>query len=163
MRTIPTLIATSLTVALAAADGLGVEEPRVAAQLLFGTAGFEPGLAVEMALGRLDHAIIGRPEVFVNEDGKIGGGLTVGWDIGDRLILDGDDLMVGPRVVYHNGDDHGWELSAAAIYSLPMFNARAPHHVQVIAAGGIMEDKEGDDDSEMRFGVTFGASYAYQF
>jgi hypothetical protein len=162
------LVAVSVSSGVAADRvGLGGDDlanPRIVPQILFGTSGFEPGVAAEWRF-TADRMALVRPEVFINEDGRIGGGVSLGYELGFHLP-DGHSLSIGPRIVFHNSDDSGWEGDAMVIYHM---NVRPDgqatrHYIDVIGAVGVLEDKSKDDDnSEARGGASIGLAYGFQF
>lgn len=144
-----------------AGDDLG--NPRLVGQVLFGTSGFEPGLAVEWRYSA-KHTMLVRPEVFLNEDSRPGGGVALGCELGFLGLPSGHAITMGPRIVYHNSDDSGWEADALAIYH---YNLRSDahatgHYLEVIGGLGILEDKR-DSDSSARLGTSVGVAYGFQF
>ncbi len=144
-----------------AGDDLG--NPRLVAQVLFGTSGFEPGVAVEWRFSDKYTALV-RPEVFLNEDSRPGFGVSLGCELGFLGLPQGQAITVGPRVVYHNSDDSGWAGDVLAIYH---FNLRSDghatgHFLEAIGALGVLEDKR-DDNSGARLGASVGVAYGFQF
>ncbi len=136
--------------------------PRLVAQALVGTSGFEPGIAAEWRLGH-DADIVVRPEVFLNEDADVGGGASLSWELRFLDLPDRQSLTVGPRVVYHNSDDSGWEADAMAIWSLDFCTQpRGRHYLEVIGAVGVRQDEpDGKDDTKL--GASIGVGYGFQF
>lgn len=144
-----------------AGDDLG--NPRLVAQILFGTSGFEPGVAVEWRCSD-KHTLLVRPEVFLNEDNRPGFGVSLGCELSFLGLPQGQAITVGPRVVYHNSDDSGWAGDALAIYH---FNLRSDghatgHFLEAIGALGVLEDKR-DNNSGARLGASVGVAYGFQF
>jgi len=135
--------------------------PRLVAQALVGTAGFEPGVAVEWRFG--PYHVLVRPEVFINEDSDVGFGASVGWELRFFDLPKRQAITVGPRVVNHNSDDYGWGADAMAIWHFDLMpSQRSRHFLEVIGTVGVIEeDKNGDDDVEPAFSV--GAGYGFQF
>ena len=109
-------------------DGPGM--PRGVAQILVGSAGFEPGIAAEWRW-RSEPAMQVRPELSINDNGRVGAAVSLSWGLrsssNDRFALPGgSDIFIGPRVAFHNRDVDGWEVGAIGIYSLaldPYFRA----------------------------------------
>ncbi len=137
--------------------------PRLVVQALVGTSGFEPGIAAEWRLR--DQDIVLRPEGFISEDGRVGGGASVNWNLRFFDLPDNQRLTVGPRVVYHNSDDSGWEADALAIWHLDLVpSQRGRHFLEVIGALGVLQNKEeGPDYNDAEFGASIGVGYGYQF
>lgn len=150
----------------AAADRDGDPDvyPRVVAEVLFGTSGFEPGLAAEWRFASGGTLMMVRPEVLINEDGRPGGAVSLNWMPDDLLSLpDMHSLSFGPRLAYHNSDDSGWEGALLAIWHINIApgNDRR-HYIEVIGAAGILEDKR-DNHDDTRFAGTVGVGYGFQF
>lgn len=137
--------------------------PRLVVQALVGTSGFEPGIVAEWRLH--DHEIMLRPEVFISEDGRPGAGGSINWNLSLLNLPDSQYLTVGPRVVYHNSDDSGWEADALVIWNLDLNTSqRGRHFLEVIGALGVLQDKENDDGANKAVvGASIGAGYGYQF
>ena len=135
--------------------------PRLVAQALVGTAGFEPGVAVEWRFGP-SHLLV-RPEVFISEDHDLGLGGSIGWECSFLNLPERHAITVGPRIVYHNSDDYGWGADAMAIWHFDLVpSQRGRHFLEVIGTvGAIEEEKRGDNDVEPGFSV--GAGYGFQF
>jgi hypothetical protein len=149
--------------------------PRLAGQILVGSAGFEPGVAGEWTF-KTDVPIRVRPELFISTHHDPGIGCSVTWAIAEGKLPNEQRLFIGPRLAYHNDDhrhgnegrgrgdgdneDHfGWEASAFGYYEFPIVPSHPGHHyIEAIGGLGILEKH---DDPE--FGVTIGAAYAYQF
>ena len=143
---------------LTAAD----DDLRIVPQLVVGTAGIEPGVALEYRTANLNHMVI-RPEVFINEDSRIGGGGALLFEMSETFDLPkAHALAFGPRVVAHNSDDTGWEVDAMATYgvSLGSMTESTRHTVGVLAAAGVRKDKEHD---ETRLGANAGVFYSFRF
>lgn len=154
-----------LLCAVQAATAAVVEGPdntRVVGQVTIGRAGWEPGVAGEFPVSLGGFPLLARPEVFINDDVKIGGGAAALWSLRIEQLPRGHMFLLGPRVVYHNADDWGWEGSAMALYSFPLRNASTHHHLELIATLGFMEDKR-EDDSDLTLGGSGGVAYAWQF
>jgi hypothetical protein len=135
---------------------------RIVPQLMVGTAGFEPGLAMEWR-GRKHLSFVVRPEVFVNEDGGVGGGGAFLVDMSAQFDLNPRHaLAVGPRVVHHNSDQYGWEADALATWSYDLVGADRSwqHAIGVLGAVGVVDDKEHDDYD---LGLTAGVFYSFWF
>ncbi len=160
MRILASFILCCMSLALHA-QAIDELSPRLSAQLLVGTAGFEPGLAAEWRWRQSEGALSARPEIFVNDDGRIGGGASLGWRVDWSGMNTRHDLTIGPRIVFHNSDDDGWEASAMAIYAIPITSIQPERHfIQVIGAVGVLEDTD-DDDTDIA--ATMGAAYALRF
>jgi hypothetical protein len=149
------LLAVSMAVACAADSDI-----RLIPQLAVGTSGFEPGLALEWR-GSNHVDMIVRPELLISEDGDIGGGGSVLYDLTPKLGLRAEQsVAVGPRVVYHNAEDTGWEASALGTWSYDL--SRGPdswqHAVGVLAALGLSQDRRHDDAD---IAATAGVFYAF--
>jgi len=142
---------------LAAADG----SIRVAPEVLVGTPGFEIGVAMEFRSDSWEGITV-RPELLLNNDGKIGGGAAILWSLTDTIDLpERQDLAVGPRLIYHNSDDDGFEVSAMGMWSITVGAApTSPHAIEVLAALGVLQDREHDDAD---IAASAGAAYAYRF
>lgn len=143
---------------LTAAD----DDLRIVPQLVVGTAGIEPGVALEYRTANLDHMVL-RPEVFLSEDSRIGGGAALLYEIGDMFELPrAHALAIGPRFVAHNSDDTGWELDAMATYGVSLSSMTQPwrHALGVLAAVGVRNDKVHD---ETRIGANVGIYYSFRF
>jgi hypothetical protein len=152
---------------LSAADNLGIDSnyPRVGAEVLFGTSGFEPGITAAWRFhSGASTTMIVRPEVTISEDGRPGAALSVDWNLDFFNLPRNQTLAIGPRIAYHNSDDHGWEGSLFGLYSFDFMNDHPGHHFfEIIGAAGIVEDKSNDNDKATRFAGTIGVGYAYQF
>jgi hypothetical protein len=137
--------------------------PRVGAQVLAGTSGIEPGIFAEWRLSEANLQL--RPEVFINEDGKVGAGGSVGWEPGFLHLPEHNTLAIGPRVVFHNSDDSGWEVDLMAIWSMDLVpSQRGRHFLEFIGAiGALEEEEEDDDDEETVVGASIGIGYGFQF
>lgn len=149
------------TGALSAVDEKNDGVPRVVANLLFGTAGFEPGLAAEWRFTP-QHLLV-RPEVVLNEDHRPGFGASVGWELDFLGLPERQHLTIGPRVFYHNSEDYGWGVDGLVIWHFDLVpSQRGRHFLEVIGALGAIEaEKSGDNDTEL--GVTVGVGYGFQF
>lgn len=137
--------------------------PRVGAQVLAGTSGIEPGAFAEWRLSK--PGLLLRPEVFINEDGKVGGGGAVAWEPGFIDLPERHTLALGPRLVFHNSDESGWELDLLAIWSFDLVpSQRGRHYLEIIGAVGALEEEEdNDDDEETVVGASIGIGYGFQF
>lgn len=135
--------------------------PRVGAQVLAGTSGIEPGAFAEWRLS--EPGLLLRPEVFINEDGHIGFGGAVAWEPGFINLPERHALALGPRLVYHNSDESGWELDLMGIWSFDLVpSQRGRHYLEVIGAIGALEE-ENDGDEETEVGASIGIGYGFQF
>lgn len=152
----PLLLAATAITGHAADDSLSLVP-----QVLVGSSGFEPGLAVEYRPAGESRLIV-RPEVFISEDERIGAGGAVLWDIRSSTRLpDRHSLAFGPRVVYHNSDDHGLEIAGLGIYGFDLGGDRSwRHSLEAFAAIGTVRDRKHDD---MDMGITIGGAYAFRF
>ena len=161
---VPTLLSCCVCSVITAADGPHNDGlPRVVAQVLIGTSGFEPGVAAEWRFG--DYGMLVRPEVFINEDANAGGGASIGWELSFLPMMEGSCITLGPRVVYHNSDDKGWEADALAIWHCDLVpSQKGRHFLEVIGAIGVVEtDKDGDNNHQTKVGGTIGIGYGFQF
>lgn len=143
---------------LTAAD----DDLRIVPQLIIGTAGIEPGVALEYRTENLAHMVL-RPEVFLSEDSRIGGGAALLYDFSKSFDLpQAHALAIGPRFVAHNSDDTGWELDAMATYGVALGSMTQPsrHVLGVLAAVGVRNDKVHD---ETRIGANVGIFYSFRF
>lgn len=159
----PAILAFAVALALTGPDASAADNDlRISPQAVVGTAGFEPGLAFEWR--RLEQPLlILRPEVFVSEDGRIGAGGAILYDV--SLILNlpkRQAVTAGPRAVYHNADHYGWEADAMATWSYDLVGgARAwQHTVGVLGAVGVIQDKKHDDHD---LGASAGIFYSFKF
>ncbi len=133
------------------------KDVRVGPQVLLGTSGFEPGAFGEFTWDKLRL----RPELSIPARDRPGAGVSVLWQLPVPL-LDGHTLHLGPRAAYHNGDnsdDPRGEVSAMAIYNLPIPPKQADtrHHIEIIAATGVVDE----DGAELAFSA--GAGYVFRF
>ncbi len=158
-----TILTTALTLALSVSAASAAEHDiRIVPQILAGTAGVEPGVALEWR-GLDQPLLVVRPEVFINEDAEIGAGGSVLFDISSRLDLQQRHAVaVGPRLVYHNSDQYGWEADVMATWSYDLMsgNRSWQHSVGALGALGLADDKKHD---EMDLGASVGIFYAYGF
>lgn len=135
--------------------------PRVGAQVLAGTSGIEPGIFAEWRLREAQLQL--RPELFINEDGNLGGGGAIAWEPGFFDLPERHSLALGPRVVFHNSDESGWEVDLLAIWSFDLIpSQRGRHYLEFIAAVGALEEEDDDDDQTI-FGASAGIGYGFQF
>lgn len=153
------VLATS-TLPLAAADHVHADHlPRVGVQVLAGTSDIEPGIFAEWRLRDAELQL--RPEIFLNEDGDVGGGGAIAWEPGFIDLPERHALALGPRVVYHNSDESGWEFDLMAIWSFDLIpSQRGRHFLEVIGAVGVLQDEEDDDHT---VGASGGIGYGFQF
>ncbi len=133
------------------------KDVRIGPQALVGTSGFEPGAFAEFTWGEFRL----RPELFLQDWDRPGAGVAGLWQLPIDL-LPGHTLHIGPRFAYHNGehgDDPRAELSAMAIYNLPLppKQADSRHNLEVIVATGLVDG----DGTEFAFSA--GAGYIYRF
>jgi hypothetical protein len=145
-----------------AASCLGADAitpPRVAGELLVGTSGVEPGVAVEWQLP-VKPVIYLRPELFLQNGDRPGIGFSALWQV-PFALPPGHDFFIGPRVAFHDGanydDPHG-EVDAMGIYSFPIIPTQPGHHrIEIITALGFL-DKNG-----IGIGASVGGAYVYTF
>lgn len=137
--------------------------PRVGAQVLAGTSGIEPGAFAEWRFS--EPGLLLRPEVFINEDGHIGFGGAVAWEPGFIDLPERHALALGPRLVYHNSDESGWEIDLMAIWSFDLIPSRhGRHYLEIIGAVGALEEEDEDGgDEETVVGASIGIGYGFQF
>ena len=139
----------------------GIAVPRIVAQVLGGTSGIEPGIAAEWRFND-DHLVV-RPEIFLSEDAEVGGGASVAWELTFFDLPDRHAINLGPRVVYHNSDDSGWEADLQAVYSYDLLGSPHGHHyLEVIGAIGFLRDTS-DDNHDTKVGASIGVGYGFQF
>ena len=148
---------------LSASAALAVEQDvRLVPQITAGTAGLEPGLALEWRGLDLAPVII-RPEIFVSEDGHPGGGGAILYDLTSVAGLPSRHaLAVGPRAVYHHSDEYGWEVDGMVTWGYSLTNAIDKpnrHVIGVLGAIGVAHDLEHDESD---VGVTGGVFYAFR-
>jgi len=151
-----------ITLAFAAHASAVEDDLRIVAQVQSGTAGFEPGVALEWRSSTFDRFVI-RPELNLSEDQRIGGGAALLYSLRKNLDLPaGQDLNVGPRVVAHNSDDTGLEVDLMATYSFALGDAMKSwrHAVGLLGTVGMRDDRKHD---ETRLGASGGAFYSYRF
>jgi hypothetical protein len=145
-------------IGLAAADttvGIGP-------QLMIGTPGFEPGAAAEIHVGMWEPIVI-RPELFISDDGRLGGGASLLWSLSDYFSLgDRQRISVGPRVVYHNSDEDGLEVSAFGVWDFLLGDGIAQHHhIEALGALGVVDDRDEGQGANLL--ASGGAAYIYRF
>ena len=135
--------------------------PRLVAQVLGGTSGIEPGIAAEWRFS--DGPCVVRPEVFLSEDANVGGGGSIAWNLTFLDLPDRHAITLGPRVVYHNSDDSGWEADAQAIYSFDFLgSAHGRHYLEIIGSVGVLQDTSEVND-KTQLGASIGVGYGFQF
>lgn len=135
--------------------------PRLVVQVLGGTAGIEPGIAAEWRCN--DGAFLLRPEILLSEDGRVGGGASVAWDLAWLRLPERHAITLGPRVVYHHSDDTSWEADAQAVYSFDFLGSpHGRHYLEVIGDLGVRRDTS-EDHHENRLGASIGIGYGFQF
>ncbi len=135
--------------------------PRLVGEVLVGSSGFEPGVAAEWRVG--DPMCVLRPEVFINSDARPGFGASVTWDLSFLNLPERQSLTFGPRVVYHNSDDSGWEADAMAIWHFDLIpSQRGRHFLEVIGTIGALQDRK-DDRNDTIIGASGGVAYGFQF
>lgn len=152
------MVCAGALVPLLAADN----DLRIVPQVMVGTAGFEPGVALEWRAADFERVVF-RPEVFVNEDGRIGGGGAILYDLSTELNMPKDQaLNVGPRFVQHNADDTGWEFDGMLSYEVSLSSNVKPwrHAIGALGALGVREDRERDQTG---VGASVGAFYSFRF
>lgn len=152
------LVACGLAVpALQAADN----DLRIVPQLIVGTAGIEPGVALEWRAPNLDHIVL-RPELSLSEDQRLGAGVSVLFDLSTLDLPHGHSLNIGPRFISHNSDDTGWEVDALATYEVALGSMLDPtrHALGVLGAVGLRDNKHRDETS---VGASAGVFYSYRF
>jgi hypothetical protein len=150
---------------LAAADPVvnHDDDVRIVPQIMVGTSGFEPGVALEYRPAGIGWNI--RPEVFLSEDVRVGAGLAALYDFGEVIDLGNQSsLEFGPRLVYHNADNDGWEGDAMAeyVYGLDNHPTTFKQSVGLLGALGLREHKE-NGDHKLEFGANVGVFYAFRF
>jgi hypothetical protein len=137
--------------------------PRLIGEVTFGTAGFEPGVAAEWTFNAEPRLMV-RPEVLISQDGRPGVGVSLDWGLNFIGLPAGQDLTVGPRVIYHNADDWGWGADLLAIYSVDIVPSTPGHHyVEVLGTLGAIEDRRDSDNRNTRVAASIGLAYGYQF
>lgn len=142
--------------------GAAENDLRIVPQVMIGTSGFEPGVALEWRGSDASPLII-RPEVLLSEDGRPGAGLAILYNLGFVIDLPARQaLAIGPRAVYHHADDTGWEGDALATWSYDLTDGIRPwrHALGALAALGVVDDRRHD---EIRPAGTIGAFYSFRF
>lgn len=159
-------LALAMALSIGAAASAGAldhgNDVRIVPQLMVGTSGFEPGLALEWR-GPANPEVILRPELLISEDGRLGGGGALLLVLNPKLELPARQaIAIGPRVVYHNADDSGWEADVMATWSFELSgDVRAwRHSVGAIAALGVVRDT---DDHDFDLGASAGLFYSFGF
>ena len=154
-----------LTLAASLPSLTAVDEPssfRIVPQILVGTSGVEPGLAAELYVPEWRIAAL-RPELFISEDGDLGGGVSALWLLARlRELSSRHDFAIGPRVIHHNSDEHGIEGGVLGIWNIALgdlLNQR--HSIEILASVGIADDRDDGDGADLAFSA--GAAYAYRF
>lgn len=66
VKSIPALAALALSAGVLAPLWGAEDDLRIVPQVMVGTAGFEPGMAIEWRAGEMEHVIF-RPEAFISE------------------------------------------------------------------------------------------------
>lgn len=155
------LVATGVVADAADIGGEADDSLSFVPQLLLGTSDVEPGLALEYRPAGESRLIV-RPEIFLSEDERLGAGGAVLWDIRDGTRLPArQSLAFGPRVVYHNSDDHGLEVDVLGVYGFDLGVDRPwRHSLEALAAVGSVHDRKHDDAD---LGITVGGAYAFRF
>lgn len=155
-------VAMTLALSLPATTYAAEDTLSIVPQVVAGTAGFEPGLALEWRSSQIGHFII-RPEISLSEDERIGGGGAILYDLSNDLRLPHDQaLSVGPRFVAHNSDETGWEVDAMATYAMAFgdMTQNWRHSAGVLAAVGVRDDRR---DNEKDIGASGGVFYSFRF
>lgn len=156
--------AVALTIALSTSAGAldHGNDVRIVPQLMVGTSGLEPGLALEWR-GPANRDFIMRPELLISEDGRLGGGGALLFVL-NRIMEPSDQqaIAIGPRVVYHNADDSGWGADVMATWSYELSGEVRPwrHALGALAALGVVRDR---DDHEFDLGASAGVFYSFAF
>lgn len=157
------IVVAGASAAVNAADNIVAENDlRLVPQLIVGTAGLEPGLALEWRGSEMEDLII-RPEVLISEDGNIGGGGAVLFDLSEDLELPNRQAVaIGPRIVYHHADDHGWEADVMATWAYELSSVTRPwrHSIGALVAVGVIQDRKHDDAD---LAANIGGFYAFRF
>ena len=153
----------SVVLALAAnASCLAQDDIRIALQAEAGTSGFEPGVALEWRPDGLHDTIV-RPEAFISEDGRPGAGGAVLYDLSTQFGVPARQAVaIGPRAVFHNSDDSGWEVDAMATwaYQLDGSDRGWRQSLGLIGALGVLHDRKHDEND---VGATAGAFFSFRF
>ena len=159
---IPFLLRASALAVLVAALHAADTDVRLVPQLVIGTAGFEPGVAVEIR-GLARPELVLRPEVLLNEDGRLGVGGALLYDVSTGMDLPSRHAVaIGPRVLYHNSDHYGWAADAMATwgYDLAPEQRAWRHSIGALATVGALQDRKHDDTD---LGASVGIFYAFGF
>lgn len=159
----PNILACAVALALAGSTASALENDlRITPQITVGTAGVEPGLALEWRGMERPYCIL-RPEVFVSEDERIGAGGAILYDISSNLdLLSRQAIAIGPRVVYHNADRYSWEGDAMATWSYDLLGGTRAwqHTVGALGTVGVIHDKQQNDND---LGASVGVFYSFRF
>jgi hypothetical protein len=150
--------------ALAASASAADDDLRIVPQLNVGTAGLEPGAAVEWRAPALENWTL-RPEVLISEDVRLGAALAALYDISEDFSLPKDQSFgIGPRLVYHNADDTGWEGDVMGEWAFSLSDAPKSfrHAVGLVGTLGIRQDRSGHDD-KLGLGASIGGFYSFRF
>lgn len=135
---------------------------RIVPQLMVGTSGFEPGVALEWR-GPANPDVILRPELLISEDGRLGGGGAILLGLSSKLDLPAKQAVaIGPRIVFHHAEDSGWEADVLATWSYELSSDTRSwrQSVGAIAALGVVRDQEAH---EFDLGVSAGLFYSFGF
>jgi hypothetical protein len=161
LPTAPLTVLVPVLLAATAISGYAEDSLSIVPQVLVGTANLEPGLAIEYR-PTTEPRLILRPEAFLSEDNRLGAGGSLLWDFSNHMRLpDQQSLAFGPRAVYHNSDDYGWEVSAMGVYGFDLGIDRAwRHSLEALAAVGAIRDRKHDDTD---LSVAIGGAYAFRF
>lgn len=159
---LPSLRLIALLASLGAGAGTAENDVRLVPQLAVGTAGVEPGLALEVRTPTRTQFVI-RPELLLSEDGHLGGGGAILVDVSTALALPKQQaIAIGPRVVYHHADDSGVEADLMATWGFDLSKGARTwrHAVGILGAVGVRHERRHDEAS---VGVTAGVFYSYGF
>lgn len=151
------ILASATMAALAAADQAGPSPQwAVGPQLLVASPAVEFGAVAEFRTAT-DATPTLRPEIFINDDGRLGAGASVLWNLSvrDRLPA-GQYLALGPRVVIHNTDDESWELGGIATWTIA--STLSGQSFEALATAGIVRDRRHDD---LDLGLGIGVAYLF--
>jgi len=157
----PALVAADADAAPAAADN---QDIRIVPQIMAGTAGFEPGVAVEWRSALLGDWVL-RPEVFLSENVRVGAGLSALYDFSPALALPKNQAFeLGPRLVFHNADHTGWEGDALATYTYSLDDQPKAFRQSVGLLGTLgLCDHRDNGDNRIQIGASLGAFYSFRF
>lgn len=166
MRSFVVLALVSLSAALGASEERGL---RIAGQMMVGTSDQEVGAALEVPFGEVN-LLMARPELFFNQDAKLGGGGALLWQLPIDALPIEHSMWMGPRALVHNQDENdsapksasGWEFDAMGIYNVPVADGHR-HNVELIACLGFLQEKRAGADDTIGVGFSIGAAYAYRF